>query len=265
MNRLDAFTKSGDKAFVPYVTAGYPGKSETMEIMHLLVEAGADLIELGMPFSDPTADGPVIQAASQDALERGFRIDDYFEVISQFRSWNTVTPIVAFTYYNPVYHVGVDKFVKRLKDAGGDAMLVVDLPFEEQGELRPALDSEDMRLIQLIAPTTPDDRIAQIVERASGFVYQVALKGVTGVRDSLAAGAKDNALRTKSFTDVPVYMGFGVSNAIMASAVAAAADGVIVGSAIVKCIQDNLPNFERALDTLATSLAQATHEPGNHG
>ncbi len=259
MNRLDTFTKLNKKAFVPYVTAGHPGKKETLEILHLLVEAGADVIELGLPFSDPTADGPIIQASSHYALDHGFRVDDYFNLITEFRKTNDVTPIVAFTYYNPVFYAGVDDFAKRLKAVGGDAVLIVDLPHEEQDELLPALTSNDLHLIQLIAPTTPDERIETIVAKASGFVYQIALKGVTGVRDTMASGAEENARRTKSRTDLPVYMGFGVSNAEMAKSVANAADGVIVGSALVKCIQENLPDFQPALRKLATELANATH------
>lgn len=259
MNRLDTFTAREQKAFVPYVTAGHPGKKETLEILHLLVDAGADVIELGLPFSDPTADGTTIQASSQDALKKGFKVNDFFDIVTEFRTTDDITPIVAFTYYNPVFFAGVDAFAKRLKNVGGDAMLIVDLPFEEQEELLPALRNNDLHLIQLIAPTTPNDRISTIVTKASGFVYQVALKGVTGVRETMADGAKENAARTKSRTDLPVYMGFGVSNAAMASAVASAADGVIVGSALVKCIQENLPDFKPALKKLAIELADATH------
>lgn len=259
MNRIDEFAKQGKKAFVPYITAGHPSKAASLDIMHLLVECGADIIELGLPFSDPTADGPTIQSSSHYALKQGFQLDDYFELIQQFRQTNTETPIVAFTYYNPVFCRTPDVFAEKLAAAGADAMLVVDVPFEEQDELIPALESNGLHLIQLIAPTTPDDRIKQIVGRAAGFVYQIALKGVTGARDSIADDALDNARRTRSFTDIPVYMGFGVSNGQMAGAVSSAADGVVVGSALVKCIHENRDNYGTPLRALATELAQATH------
>ena len=155
--------------------------------------------------------------------------------------------------------MGVETFFKTIKEAGADAVLVVDLPFEEQKEIRPALDAENLHLIQLIAPTTPDDRAKAILENATGFVYQIALKGVTGERQSLADGAEENAQRTRSMTDLPVCMGFGVSNAEMASTVASAADGVVVGSALVRKISENLDNYQEAVYSLAKELADATH------
>ncbi len=259
MNRIDTFFAKGRKAFVPYITAGHPSADDTLEIMKLLVDNGADIIELGMPFSDPTADGPTIQASSQRALEQGFRREQYFEIIRKFRETDADTPIIAFTYYNPIYHMGIETFSKRLAEVGGDGVLIVDVPFEEQQEVLPMLEANGLYLIQLVAPTTPDTRIKQIVERGGGFIYQIALKGVTGVRDSLSDDAKVNAQRTKSFTGLPVCMGFGVSNGEMASAVASAADGVVVGSALVDCISKHMPNYKEALTNLVQELADASH------
>ncbi len=260
MNRIDAFFAKDRKAFVPYITAGHPSVDETLTIMKLLVENGGDILELGFPFSDPTADGPVIQASSQQALEAGFRRSDYFDIIRRFRADDNETPIVAFTYFNPVFHLETEVFVAQLAAAGGDAMLVVDLPLEEQQELLPVLQEHGLYLIQLIAPTTPDERAAEILKTAGGFVYQIALKGVTGERTSLADDALVNVARTKALTELPVCMGFGVSNGEMAGAVAAAAEGVVVGSALVRCITDNQPDYRDAFVKLTRELAQATHQ-----
>jgi tryptophan synthase alpha chain len=261
MNRIDNFfNKNGDrKVFVPYITAGHPGKEETLEILDCLVNAGSDIIELGFPFSDPTADGPVIQYSSQYALNKGFSREDYFDIIRQFRAKHAETPLVVFSYFNPIFNMGVEHFSKTIADAGADAVLVVDLPFEEQDEIRPVLDELNLHLIQLIAPTTPDDRAEEILLNATGFVYQIALKGVTGERQSLAEGAEENAKRTKSLTTLPVCMGFGVSNIEMAKAVAKAADGVVVGSALVRKISDNIDNYLESVSKLATELSEATH------
>jgi len=238
MNRLDAFFATGRQAFVPYVTAGYPSVRDTVDILRLLVASGADVIELGFPFSDPIADGPVIQAASQQALAAGFRRDDYFAIVSEFRRHDPATPLVAFTYYNPVFSLGVDRFAKKLAAAGGDALLIVDLPFEEQAEVRPALARHGLHLISLLAPTTSPARAKRILAAASGFVYQIAVKGVTGVRTALAASALRAVRRTRALTTVPVCLGFGVSTGRQARAVAQAADGVVVGSALVKAARD---------------------------
>ncbi len=259
MDRIDTFFAKNKKAFVPYITAGHPSVDETLNVMNLLVESGGDIIELGFPFSDPTADGPVIQASSQHALEAGFRRADYFEIIRKFRATNADTPIVAFTYFNPVFHMGTEAFVAKLAEVGADAMLVVDLPLEEQGELLPALQKHGLYLIQLIAPTTPDERAAEVLKTAAGFVYQIALKGVTGERSSLAGDALVNVARTKALTELPVCMGFGVSNGEMAGAVSAASEGVVVGSALVRCITDNQPAYQDAFVALTKELAEATH------
>ncbi len=259
MNRIDQFFQQGKKAFVPYVTAGHPDVAESTEVLALLVEQGADILELGFPFSDPTADGPVIQASSQHALERGFSRADYFSIIQKFREQDRETPLVAFTYYNPVFSMGVENFVRTVAEAGADAMLVVDLPFEERAEICPALDKYGLHPIQLIAPTTPTERAKRILAVAVGFVYQIALKGVTGMRQSLAEDAIQNVKRTRALTELPVCMGFGVSTGDHARAVAQAADGVVVGSALVKCISDHLPDYHEPLRALTRELAAATH------
>ncbi|MCH2175906.1 MAG: tryptophan synthase subunit alpha [Lentisphaeria bacterium] len=259
MNRIDAFFTQGKKAFVPYITAGFPNVEATLENLKILVENGADIIELGLPFSDPTADGPVIQTSSFKALEAGFKIDMYFDLIKQFRELYPEVPVVCFTYFNPVFHIGVDSFVKRLAEAGGDAMLVVDLPFEEQSELELPLEKEGLHLIPLIAPTTGNDRKEKVLKEAGGFVYQIALKGVTGMRETVAEGVSEMVQETQTYTKLPVCLGFGVSSGDQAAAIADTADGVVVGSALVNCIDVNLPNYQDKFTSLVKELAEAIH------
>lgn len=259
MNRLDQVFARRRKAFIPYLTAGYPTVAETVAILHQVVAHGADILELGYPFSDPTADGPVLQVSAQVALQRGFTRDDYFRILREFRARDTQTPVVVFSYYNPIYHLGAERFVATAAEAGADAMLVVDLPFEEQGELRPHLDRAGMHLIQLIAPTTPEPRARAILAQASGFVYQIARLGVTGARTELSADLAAQADRLRQWTRLPIALGFGVSTPDQAATVARSTDGVIVGSAIVKTITDHLPDYQAALAAQVQGLADAIH------
>ncbi len=259
MNRIDRTFASGRKVFIPYITAGYPSVAETVKIMHLLVSEGADILELGYPFSDPTADGPVIQKSSQQALVNGFKRESYFRILEEFRGQDSETPVIIFSYYNPIFNMGVEAFAARAAAAGADGMLIVDVPFEEQQQVRPILDALGMHLIQLIAPTTPAARAKQIVEQASGFIYQIARRGVTGVRSDLSSDAAENAAAIKALTDLPVALGFGVSSPEQAGAIAKYADGVVVGSAIVKELSDRLPDYEEALAKLVRELAEAIH------
>jgi tryptophan synthase alpha chain len=259
MDRIASIFQAGSKALVIYITAGYPSVKETVLIMHTLVENGADIIELGYPYSDPTADGSVIQASSQSALDFGFRPCDYFAILQEFRADNPVTPVVVFGYYNPIYHYGVDPFARKIKECGADALLVVDLPYEEQNEIRPVLDKYQLHLIQLIAPTTSDERARSILETATGFVYQILVKGVTGERNNLESNAVEQTQRIKLLTALPVVLGFGISTAQQAREVAQAADGVVVGSAIVREISNNLPDFQDRLAKRINELAGAVH------
>jgi tryptophan synthase alpha chain len=260
MNRIDKVTATGRKLFVAYYTAGFPNVEATGEILDTLVAAGSDIIELGYPFSDPTADGSVIQTSSRTALDNGFTRDAYFDMIAGFRQRHADVPLIVFSYYNPIFHFGVEKFAESAAAAGADGVLAVDLPHEEQADVRPILDKHGLHLIQLVAPTTPPERTAKILKDASGFVYQISLRGVTGVRDSVAVDASANVAQTKAATDIPVVLGFGVGTGEQARAVAPTADGVVVGSAIVKCIADNQPEHLAALRALVTELAEATHD-----
>ncbi len=259
MNRIDQMTGNGKKFFVAYYTAGFPTVAASGAILDTLVESGCDLVELGYPFSDPTADGPTIQASSETALKNGFTRAGYFQLLQEFRQRHPDVPAVVFSYYNPIFRYGIDKFAELAKTAGADGMLIVDLPHEEQADVRAVLDRQGLHLIQLVAPTTGQERTGKILKNASGFVYQISLRGVTGVRDTIAADAGENVARTRAVTELPIALGFGVGTGEQARAVAAAADGVVVGSAIVTCIAENQPDHLPALRALVTELTAAVH------
>lgn len=234
MNRVHKAFEKG-KAFIPFVTAGDPSLEITEQLVLRMAEAGADLIELGIPFSDPVAEGPVIQAADARALSAGATTDALFELVRRVRSRCDV-PLAFMTYANPVFVYGADKFLAACKQSGIDAVIVPDLPFEEKGELSPACRQNDIRLISLIAPTS-DARISMIAKEAEGFVYCVSSLGVTGVRSTITTDIGSMIAMVKSAQNIPCAVGFGVSTPDQARDMAAAADGVIVGSAIVKIIE----------------------------
>ena len=260
MNRIDQVFAKGRKVFIPYITAGCPTVSSTLSIMNILVENGADIIELGFPFSDPTADGPVIQAAAQHALNNRFERNDYFEILTRFRENNKQTPIVVFSYINPIFHYGIEKFCNEARRAGADAMLLVDLPFEEQDDVLPITNALDLHLIQFAAPTTNAIRLRKIVEKAAGFIYQISVRGVTGARDDVARDALSMSKLIKSLTKVPLAVGFGISTSDHVKSILPNADGIIVGSAIVQLILENPANYERSLAAKVHELSVAIHE-----
>lgn len=239
-NRLDArfaqLRASGKRAFVAYICAGDPALDVTVEIVKALDAAGADVIELGLPFSDPLADGIVNQLAADRAIRGGTTTPKVLEMIKVIRQ-HTEVPLVLFTYLNPVYTYGYERFHHDAAAAGADGILVLDLPADEaaqNAELKPV---PDLAHIRLIAPTTPHDRVPQIAGVAKGFIYYVSREGVTGAQTSIATGIAEMVAHIKSTTDVPVCVGFGISNPEQAATVAAMADGVVVGSAIVKLIE----------------------------
>nr|5EY5_A Chain A, LBCATS-a [synthetic construct]5EY5_C Chain C, LBCATS-a [synthetic construct] len=243
MNRIaEAFEelkKKGEKALIPFITAGDPDLETTLELVRALVEAGADIIELGIPFSDPLADGPTIQRASQRALASGTTLDKVFEMVRELREKNTDVPIVFLTYYNPIFRYGIERFVKECAEAGVDGLIVPDLPPEEAADLAAAAEKYGVDLIFLVAPTSTDERIKMIAKHASGFVYCVSVTGVTGARSEIAADLAELVSRIRKHTDLPIAVGFGISTPEQAAEVAQVADGVIVGSAIVKRIEEN--------------------------
>ena len=223
-----------------FVTAGDPDRQTSLAILKGLPAAGADMIELGMPFSDPMADGPSIQAASLRALNNGASLASTLEILTAFRADDQVTPVVLMGYYNPIYSYGVDAFLSAAIDAGADGLIIVDLPPEEDNELCiPALD-RGLPFVRLATPTTNDQRLPAVLKNTSGFVYYVSITGITGTaavpRDLAAAAVK----RLKKHTDLPVAVGFGIKTAEDVAAITSVADAAIVGSAVVEQIRDSL-------------------------
>ena len=238
MSRIQAtfeqLAKNRRKALIPFVTAGDPEPGMTVPLMHALVEAGADVIELGMPFSDPMADGPVIQRASDRALRHGVGLDRVLAFVREFRTTNQATPVVLMGYANPIEAMGAARFVEEAQQAGVDGALVVDYPPEECESFASLVRSHGMDLIFLLAPTSGDARIAQVAKLASGYLYYVSLKGVTGAGHLDLSEVAEKIPRIRRETKLPVGVGFGIRDAVTAKAVAKFADAVIIGSAIIQ-------------------------------
>ena len=242
--KFEALKASGRKALIPYVTAGDPNPNVTVPLMHDMVKAGADIIELGVPFSDPMADGPVIQKASERALVHHTSLRDVIGMVKEFRKGDSDTPVVLMGYLNPVEIMGYETFAKEASAAGVDGVLTVDLPPEE-GELAiPAFTSNGLDPIFLIAPTTTDARMQKVCAAAGGFVYYVSLKGVTGAATLDTAEVAKKVAQIRSHSDMPVGVGFGIKDAESAAAVAAVADAVVVGSVLVNQVEANAVNPE---------------------
>ncbi|MBX3735879.1 MAG: tryptophan synthase subunit alpha [Candidatus Didemnitutus sp.] len=259
MDRIaDAFARCRAEkraAFVSYLCAGDPDFDTSLAACRAVIEAGVDVLELGVPFSDPLADGLTNQLAAQRALESGMTIARVLELVRRVREFSQV-PVVFYTYYNLVFANGVDASVRAAKEAGADGMLVLDLPPEEAGEFGAACRAHGMKSVFIVAPTTPDARLAKICGAATGFIYYVSREGVTGERGEVATGIGEAVARIKARTALPVVVGFGISNREQVRAVAASrTDGVVVGSALVNVIKANLA----ARDTIAPQLkAKAT-------
>lgn len=237
----DTFTKLSDAnqaAFVAYLAAGHPNAEKTVEIVLALEEAGADVIELGIPFSDPLADGVVNQIAAEQALAAGTTTRGVLDIIRAIREKSQI-PLVLFTYLNPVYTYGFEDFHRDAAAAGADGILCLDLPPDEAAVNAELAKTEGLCPIRLIAPTTPEERFEDVCKTADGFIYYVSREGVTGVQESLAEGLDQQVAVLKKHTDVPVCVGFGISKPEQAAQVAKSADGVVVGSAIVRTVIDN--------------------------
>lgn len=235
MSRISEVFKNS-KAFIPFVTAGDPGIELTERLVLRMAEAGADLIEIGIPFSDPVAEGPVIQEADYRALSAGTTTDQIFDMVKRIRKENS-TPIAFMTYVNPIYTYGTEKFMRNCREAGVDALIVPDVPFEEREELKPFSDQYGITMISMIAPTSLD-RIQMIAKEAEGFLYCVSSMGVTGVRNELGSQIKEMIQTVKEVNDIPCCVGFGISTPEQAAQLAEISDGVIVGSAIVKIVAE---------------------------
>ena len=245
MTRIDAkfadLKSQGKKAFVAYVMAGDPDFDTSLEVVRGLPGAGVDIIELGLPFTDPMADGSAIQLAGQRALEGGMTLDKTLALAAAFREQDNTTPIVLMGYYNPIYSKGVDTFLEAAKKAGVDGLIVVDLPPEEDAELCLPAQAAGMNFIRLATPTTDDKRLPRVVQNTSGFVYYVSITGITGSAEADAGDVAPEVERIQKASGLPVIVGFGVNTPAKAEAIASVADGVVVGSAIVSKIADGLP------------------------
>lgn len=232
-NRYESLRSAGRKALVPYVVAGDPSPDVTVSLLHDLVAAGADVLELGVPFSDPMSEGPVIQLGHERALANGVTMRKVLAMVSEFRQSDTETPVVVMGYANPVERMGYSTFADACAQAGVDGVITVDLPPEEVEALNAEYQRVGIDNIFLISPTTPDARIATITSAASGFIYYVAVKGVTGAGHLDSADVADHVARIRATTELPVAVGFGIKDAASARAIAATADGVVVGSALI--------------------------------
>jgi len=246
MTRLAAAFAKGRPALVTFVTCGDPTPTATPAILDALVAGGADVVELGMPFTDPMADGPAIQAAGQRALKGGQDLQKTLALVREFRKGDDATPIVLMGYYNPVYIYGVDKFLSDAKSAGVDGLIIVDLPPEEDEELcLPALKA-GLNFIRLATPTTDDKRLPAVLANTSGFVYYVSITGITGAATPDTAKVGSAVARIKRHTKLPVAVGFGVKTAEQAQSIARGADGVVVGSALVDALRATLDKDGKA-------------------
>ncbi|WP_282078769.1 tryptophan synthase subunit alpha [Epibacterium ulvae] len=261
MTRIDAkfaeLAKAGKKAFVTYVMAGDPSFETSLEIVCGLPKAGVDIIELGLPFTDPMADGETIQLAGQRALEQGMTLDRTLELARRFRETDNSTPIVMMGYYNPIYSRGVDKFLQDAKEAGIDGLIVVDLPPEEDSELCIPAQKAGLNFIRLATPTTDDARLPRVLQNTSGFVYYVSINGITGSAEAQAADVGPEVARIKAKTDLPVIVGFGIKTPERAETIASVSDGAVVGSAIVSQIGAG-KSVSEVLDFVKT-LADGAH------
>ncbi|MFN6925132.1 MAG: tryptophan synthase subunit alpha [Tabrizicola sp.] len=245
MTRIDdTFARlkaEGKKAFVAYIMGGDPDQATSLAVMKGLPGAGVDIIELGMPFTDPMADGPTIQAAGQRALEGGMTLDKVLAMVRAFREADKTTPIVLMGYYNPIYSRGVARFLDEAVAAGIDGLIVVDLPPEEDDELCIPAQKAGINFIRLATPTTDDKRLPKVLQNTSGFVYYVSITGITGAAAAQAADVAPEVARIKRSTDLPVIVGFGITTPDAARAIAGVADGCVVGSAIVRDIGAGVP------------------------
>ena len=261
MTRIDAkfdeLRSQGRKAFVAYIMAGDPDYDTSLEIVQGLPAAGVDIIELGMSFTDPMADGPTIQLAGQRALEAGMTLERTLQMARDFRAMDDTTPIVLMGYYNPIYSRGVEAFLADAKAAGIDGLIIVDLPPEEDSELCIPAQAAGLNFIRLATPTTDDKRLPRVLQNTSGFVYYVSITGITGAAEAQAGDVGPEVARIKSATDLPVIVGFGIKTPERSAEIASIADGAVVGSAIVERIaQGDSPD---AVLAFVKSLADGAH------
>lgn len=254
MNRIDATFKAcadeNRKALVMYLTAGDPNMELSSKVLSTIASNGADVIEIGIPFSEPMADGPTIQLAMERSLNAGTNLEQILDMVAEFRKSHE-TPVVLFSYYNVIMTYGVEKLAEKSAEIGIDGWLIVDVPYEQYDEVKPLLNKNGVHLVPLLAPTTPEERAKMILEEAQGFVYYIAVTGVTGERSEIPADLVENLNMIKKHSPVPVAAGFGVSSGEMAKVMAEHADGVVVGSALIKRIASEKSNEEIIADCSA--------------
>ncbi len=257
MNRIEQrfleLKKEGKKAFIPYVMAGDPNLRKTEEVVRLFEECGADIVELGVPFTDPLADGPVIQAASERALKEGVTLKKVLALVRRLRR-SVSLPIVLMTYFNPVFKLGVEAFVAEAAEAGVDGVIIPDLPPDEADEVIRLSRKFSLATVFLLAPTSTEDRIALVAERSEGFIYYVSITGITGSELKGLHQMRSMIKKIRNFTDKPIAVGFGVKRPEEAKGVAELADGVIVGSAIVKKLQEGDSTLREYLYSLRKAI-----------
>lgn len=248
--------KNSSKALVPFITAGDPDPESTLPLMQALVKGGADIIELGVPFSDPMADGPVIQRSSERALKHHTSLHDVLYIVTEFRKENQTTPVILMGYLNPIEVMGYEVFARQASEAGVDGVLIVDLPPEESDELQAELNRYDLNQVFLLSPTTSDERLALICSKASGFLYYVSLKGVTGSNRLNVDEVSAKIAHIRSKTKLPVGVGFGIKDAATAKAVAGFSDAVIIGSVLVDRIAQLGEQKEKLIQDVTAYLAE---------
>ncbi|MEO0547929.1 MAG: tryptophan synthase subunit alpha [Pseudomonadota bacterium] len=253
--RFAQLSEQNRPAFVTYFMGGDPDMETSLSIMKGLPEAGADIIELGMPFSDPMADGPSIQEAGKRALLHGQNLDDTFTMAKAFREGDNDTPIIVMGYYNPIYQYGIERFLDGAEASGIDGMIIVDLPPEMDEELCLPAVKRGLNFIRLATPTTDAKRLPKVLSNTSGFVYYVSINGITGAATPEPQEVARSVAHIKDKTDLPICVGFGVRTAEQASAIGRAADGVVVGSAIVSTVADSLVDGKAGPDTVSSTLA----------
>ena len=268
MSRLEetfaALKKEGRAAFIPFVSGGDPDMETSLAILEALPGCGADIIELGMPFSDPMADGPAVQASSTRALKAGATLPKVIELVRKFRKKDSRTPLVLMGYYNPIHAYGTARFARDVAAAGVDGLIAVDLPIEEDEVLRAPAAAQGVDLVRFVTPTTDAARLKRILEAASGYLYYVSVAGVTGTKSFAEADVAAALAAIRAATQLPVAVGFGIRTPDQATTIARLADGVVVGSAIVNTVAatagQSPDKVVKAVKDLCTALAQATHK-----
>ncbi len=267
MNRIqktfDKLNKYKKKALGIFVTAGDPNFESSLNLITNLPNNGADFIEIGMPFSDPMADGPSIQLSSQRALKSGMNLNKCLSLIKIFREKNNYTPIILMGYYNPIYKFGKEKFIKKCVELGVDALIIVDLPPEEDNEFYFEAEKNNLSMIRLVTPTTDEKRLKRILLNATGFVYYVSITGITGTQPPDIKNVQDNIIKIKQATNLPIVIGFGIRSPAQATLLSEVSDGIIVGSAVVDLIKKTLDNEGNSNDEGFVACLKFTKEISN--